>query len=393
MAYRNYSTANGHTVDPSGNGDYSTIAAAISAASSGQTIFLRPGTYTENLTLKAGVNLTAFGSDGSLNGTGKVIISGTCTMTTAGSITMSGVQLQTNSAAFLAVTGTLASVVNLSNCYLNSTNATGITYSSSSGSSGINISYCRGDTGTTGIAHFTDTGSGGLNITHSQFTNTGASTTSSTTSTAPVSIQWSSMASPLTTSSTGTFGIFNSFIDTSATNSTSLTTAGSGATNILNSSFASGSASSISIGVGSSVTINNSEINTSNSSAIAGAGGISYGGLTFLLSSLIATTTQVPYVFSNDALKIKSPGAYPYTTIPQDAVILVDTSSARTIVPLASPTTGQKHIIKDSVGSAAANNITVTPSGKNIDGAASSVINVNYGSINIVYNGSEWSIF
>jgi hypothetical protein len=91
-------------------------------------------------------------------------------------------------------------------------------------------------------------------------------------------------------------------------------------------------------------------------------------------------------------LVIKTPGAYPYTTIPQDAAILVDTSSARTIVPLASPATGQRHIIKDSVGSAAANNITVTPSGKNIDGAASSAININYGSITIVYNGSEWSI-
>lgn len=52
MAYRNYSTAVGKIVDAAGFGDFTTIGAAITAASSGQTIFIRPGTYTENPTLK-----------------------------------------------------------------------------------------------------------------------------------------------------------------------------------------------------------------------------------------------------------------------------------------------------------------------------------------------------
>ena len=91
-------------------------------------------------------------------------------------------------------------------------------------------------------------------------------------------------------------------------------------------------------------------------------------------------------------VNVTTPGAYPYTTLISDYLILVDTSSARTITPLASPATGAKYIIKDNVGSAAANNITVTPSGKNIDGSASYVINVNYGSITIIYNGTEWSV-
>jgi hypothetical protein len=107
---------------------------------------------------------------------------------------------------------------------------------------------------------------------------------------------------------------------------------------------------------------------------------------------LINTTTQVPFILTNDAVKVTTPGAYPYTTIPQDAVILVDTTSARVITPLASPTTGQMHRIKDNTGTAAAHNITVTPSGKNIDGAASYVINTNYGSIDICYNGTQWNV-
>ena len=50
MGYRNYSTACSKIVSPDGNGDFQTIGAALTAAVSGQTIFIRPGTYTENLT-------------------------------------------------------------------------------------------------------------------------------------------------------------------------------------------------------------------------------------------------------------------------------------------------------------------------------------------------------
>lgn len=91
-------------------------------------------------------------------------------------------------------------------------------------------------------------------------------------------------------------------------------------------------------------------------------------------------------------VSITTPGAYPYTTLATDFLILIDTSAARTITPIGSPTTGQMYRIKDNVGSAAINNITVTPSGKNIDGVASKVINTNYGSIDIIYNGTQWNI-
>jgi len=55
----NYGTAKLIVDATAGSGNYTTIAAALAAASSGQTIFIRPGTYTENLTLVAGVNLTS----------------------------------------------------------------------------------------------------------------------------------------------------------------------------------------------------------------------------------------------------------------------------------------------------------------------------------------------
>ncbi len=118
---------------------------------------------------------------------------------------------------------------------------------------------------------------------------------------------------------------------------------------------------------------------------------------TFIAPGSIESTTTLKSdgIFttaSGQVVKITTPGAYPYTTLTSDFVILVDSSAARTIVPLGSPTTGQMYRIKDNVGSAALNNITITPSGKNIDGSASVLIQNNYGSIDIVYNGTQWNV-
>jgi hypothetical protein len=50
---------NNTTGDGSANKPYLTVSAAITAASSGTTIFVLPGSYTENITFKAGVNITS----------------------------------------------------------------------------------------------------------------------------------------------------------------------------------------------------------------------------------------------------------------------------------------------------------------------------------------------
>lgn len=118
---------------------------------------------------------------------------------------------------------------------------------------------------------------------------------------------------------------------------------------------------------------------------------------TFIAPGSIEATTTLKSdgIFttaSGQIVKITTPGAYPYTTLTSDFVILVDTSAARTITPLATPTTGTMYRIKDNVGTANTFNITVTPSGKNIDGAASTTIANAWGSIDIVYNGTQWNI-
>jgi hypothetical protein len=273
------------------NGTHTTIAGALTSASSGDTIFIRTGTYTENPTLKPGVNLTAFSSDDSLNDTGNVIINGTCTLTTAGSVTISGIQLQTNSADLLIVSGSVASVVNLNNCYLNCLNNTGITFSSSSSSSAINISNCDGNLVTNGITLFNHSSAGLLGFDNSTMMNSGGSTTSSTVSSGILSMQYTEFSFPLTSSGTGAIGSSWCTHSTNAQNVTALTIGGSGNGSVSFGFFSTGTASSIS--VSSNLTIALSSFTCSNINTISGSGIISFYGLTNNTGTLtINVTTQ-----------------------------------------------------------------------------------------------------
>lgn len=103
------------------------------------------------------------------------------------------------------------------------------------------------------------------------------------------------------------------------------------------------------------------------------------------LSGILHTT-------SGRTVKVTTPGAYPYTALTTDYLILIDTASARTVNLMATPATGTTIVIKDNVGSAGANNITVTPAAGNIDGSASYVMSTNYQSITLVYNAVQWNI-
>lgn len=310
LSTNNYGPAKFIVDGSAANGTHTTIATALTSASSGDTIFIRPGTYTESITLKAGVNLTAFGSDSSLNGTGKVIISGTCTMTTAGTVTISGIQLQTNSAALIAVTGSAASIVQCNNCYLNCTNTTGISHTSSDSGSRVTLNYCNGDIGTTGITLFVSTSSGNININYSAFSNSGGATTASSMSTGAASITYSSFANAFSTSSVGTISSRNSLFSCTAINTASITTAGTGNSSFNHCQFGGGSASAVSIGSGTTVQLYQCIISSSNTNPITGAGTLDYTGIAFSNGSTTAinTTTQVGGLLQGGVTQAPSAG-------------------------------------------------------------------------------------
>ncbi len=293
LSTNNYGEAKLIVATSAANGTHTTLATAMADASVGDTIFLR-NSVTENVTITPGVNITAW-SGGSAN---TPSITGTLTMSAAGTSTISGLELITNSAAIIAVTGSAASILNVNNCYLNCTNNTGITYSAANTSSELRIRSCTGDLGTTGIGLFSDSSTGTLTITNTSITNTGGSTTVNTKSAGSISINFSQLSNPLTYSSSSTnSGASRSVIDCSAGNATCLTTSGTGTFNLGFTTLNSGSASAISIGTGTTVLAPSSIVNSTNTNAITGAGTLQAALISFTgSSSTINTTTQTPLI-------------------------------------------------------------------------------------------------
>ena len=75
-----------------------------------------------------------------------------------------------------------------------------------------------------------------------------------------------------------------------------------------------------------------------------------------------------------------------------DYIIMVDTTAARQIHLPTNPIEGDTYQVKDKTGTANANNITINGSGKNIDGSSTYLINVNYATVKLVYNDTQWSV-
>lgn len=295
MGYRNYSVANGFIVDPAGNGDFKTLATALTAATSvggSGTIFIRPGTYTENPGLVAGWNLTGFTDDGL---TPTVTINGTCSFSAAGTVSITGIRLQTNGATnLLSVTGSNSSIVNLNNCYLNCSANTGINFASSVSTSQINLRDCNGNLGTTGIGLYSSSSAGTVNIFESNFSNTGGSSSANSSTAGVVNLSYSSFFNPFSyTTSSGS--LLEIQINTGTQNVACVTTVTSGTVNISYSGLTSGTASAVSIGAGTTVNIDYNSINCTNTNAITGAGTLNLATQAFTTSGVgINATTVTP---------------------------------------------------------------------------------------------------
>ena len=275
MAYRNYSVANGFTVATDGSGDFTTIAAALTAATSGMDIFIRPGTYTENLTLKAGVNLVAYQADAY---TPNVIINGKCTATFSGTCSLSGICLQTNSDYCLVVSGANPTFVNLKGCYIYALNNTAINMT---GGSKIQIYDSKADTGTSGVTYFQKSGNGAIKIFGGVFENNAASSTVSTCSAGSINFySVTYFALGITTSGSGILLISNSIILGSI-----IIGGNSGADAITRSSINSATATALTINSGCTLGLYECTISSSNTNAIAGSGNLGYSGISFASTS------------------------------------------------------------------------------------------------------------
>jgi hypothetical protein len=67
-------------------------------------------------------------------------------------------------------------------------------------------------------------------------------------------------------------------------------------------------------------------------------------------------------------------------------------NDAATTITLPAGTLGKVYVVKDSVGDASTNPIVIVTTASTIDGLASYTIDLDWGSIGLIYNGIEWNV-
>lgn len=121
-----------------GSGNYSTIADAISAAVLSTytgPILIKPGTYTENLTMVAGVNLTAY-----VGGEEEIVyIDGTLTFDSIGTYSVSNLTISSPTRACVDISGEDECFVNMKNVSIIANNI-GVSFTNSNALSSLTIS-------------------------------------------------------------------------------------------------------------------------------------------------------------------------------------------------------------------------------------------------------------
>lgn len=278
--------------------NYTTLAAGYAAAFAAggqQTVWVQDGTYTENITLTNGVNITGASNNGITN---NVIIIGNLTLA-SGVVSVSNIQLQTNSAPCITVSGSSASTLWLENVYINGSNAVPISMNNSNSAATINCKNSILSINQSSGSYYNKTSPGILQFFWSDFNNNTLSSTPSNNSAGTVYFMNCEVGGTFSTSSTGTVSLTNTTVNNGVSNLPFVTTAGSGTSIIDNCTIYSGTASAISVGTGTIVQAYSSTINSSNTNAITGAGNIEYSGLIFSgTSSTINTSTQTPLALS-----------------------------------------------------------------------------------------------
>ena len=269
-------------VDPTaGVGTHQTITAATAAAASGETIFIRPGTYTENFTPKAGVSYVSY-TDNMVSG--HVVIVGKMSISAAGTYSFSGLSFQTNSDNILTITGSSAVSVQIFGCKINAANATALIANNSS--STIDLYDCIFVDASNNLLWNITSGNIDIRRSTSGSTSSGVSTIAA----GNFFINGCDFTHPMSASGSTNVTISNSFVNCSQ-NAVPLAITGTVAATLSNSYFNGGSSSGISVGSGTTCTLTNCNVNSTNTNAVSGSGTLAYANLTLSGSSIVLQST------------------------------------------------------------------------------------------------------
>lgn len=118
--------------------------------------------------------------------------------------------------------------------------------------------------------------------------------------------------------------------------------------------------------------------------------GVLKGSATSYVTTAAAGSDIRTLLYTGSVRVITAAGAITTTTADVYVCVNKTVGAASAVALFATPTTGYVLTVSDCKGDAGTNNITITPAAGNIDGAATAVINTNYGSWQGYYNGTIW---
>lgn len=293
-------------------GTHTTIQSAVNDAATyfGLTgvntiVFIRPGVYTENITMANGVNLANYTAD--QNGP-TVQINGLMTIPTGTITSLTNIVLRSNGGG-LITTAAGSSTTTLINCILQPISATAITML---GGTNVILEGCTGLLQNSTARYFTGT-SAAISFVDCIMYNVNLGTLQNTMTDGTIIVIRSIFQHPITASGNCAIGFSYSQFETGGINTTSYTANTSlvSQTDIVWCEFTSGTAPAITIAATAVVLLQSCIVSSTAANAITGAGWLQYTPITYTgLSKTISVTTQTPIGSMGPAVPIGDGGCY-----------------------------------------------------------------------------------
>lgn len=260
-------------VNPAGSSagaNQTTIAAALAAASAGDTIFVMPATYTENLTMKAGVNLVGFNGDQLI---ANVLIVGKITASFSGQASISGIRLQTGGDYAIQITGSNTLTLFITDCNIIGSDNDAISINNAN--SDVVIRYCSENI-STGFKFF-DLAAGFLHIDSNYCS--GSSITSSTAEAGNLLMNYTTISNPIAVSGTCIAEINFCNFDTSLANILGLSLGSSASQTLDSTVFSSGTEASLA--VITNAVLSNCSFDSTNVNPVTNSGTVQISNISF----------------------------------------------------------------------------------------------------------------
>jgi hypothetical protein len=279
----------------SGTGaNYSTISAALTAAPAGSSIFIQPGTYSENLTISKNINL--FSSDDTFGGF--TVLSGNITFTGDVIATFNGFRIVDSGVDTIIADGSGKLLLYFHFIEFILTSSVPALSYTNSGQSSITFNNCYYSL-PGGSQLFNQSANTDLEYIDCNILSQG--TSASTASSGRTLLNYCVIDTPIITSGSNALNYEFNDVETYSDNATMLTIGGSGANRVLNNYISSGTSPCISIGSSCNVDLNT--LNSSNINVITGLGTVNLGtndligtGVAVNTSTIIPTDTTLGYV-------------------------------------------------------------------------------------------------